>query len=328
MNKEKYDNEATQFQSSQSENTEYLSTPSQSTTASSSATTSNVANKKTQAKKGKTSLKRAAVGFGAGLAFGGAYAAVSGMNADDAGVSAEDDDNSNQSADHELIDGQIAVADNVSDDMSFGEAFAAARAEVGPGGVFEWHGQIYGTYTAEEWNAMTPEEQAEFQSHFGWEEHTASADAVQPETVQADEIEVVTVEHVEHPEAHEMAMHEMDANAHVDMDVAEGHVDMVSADANPEIEVLGVYHNEETGQNVGHIVIDGKDALVIDVDGDMEFDVLAVDHNGNCVVDHDEVFDIHGQGLGVNDLLAHQSNDDMMADGTFPHDSTDGLYEI
>ena len=52
----------------------------------------------------------------------------------------------------------------VGDDMSFEEAFAEARAEVGPGGVFVWHGGVYSTFYAEEWNAMTPDQQQEFAS--------------------------------------------------------------------------------------------------------------------------------------------------------------------
>ena len=34
--------------------------------------------------------------------------------------------------------------------LSFRQAFDAARAELGPGGVFRWHGNIYNTYTADE----------------------------------------------------------------------------------------------------------------------------------------------------------------------------------
>lgn len=44
------------------------------------------------------------------------------------------------------------------EDMSFGEAFAAAREDLGPGETFEWHGNVYSTYTAEEWNAAHPSE--------------------------------------------------------------------------------------------------------------------------------------------------------------------------
>ena len=41
-------------------------------------------------------------------------------------------------------------ADPGYDEMSFGEAFAAARAELGPGEVFEWRGALFSTYYAEE----------------------------------------------------------------------------------------------------------------------------------------------------------------------------------
>ncbi len=51
---------------------------------------------------------------------------------------------------------------HVGNDLSFGDAFAAARAEVGPGGVFAWHGGVYNTYTAEEWAAMSPTEHDAF----------------------------------------------------------------------------------------------------------------------------------------------------------------------
>ena len=38
----------------------------------------------------------------------------------------------------------------VDDEMSFGEAFRTARAQVGSEGVFEWRGNYYSTYTKEE----------------------------------------------------------------------------------------------------------------------------------------------------------------------------------
>ncbi len=41
-------------------------------------------------------------------------------------------------------------AHNVDDTMSFDEAFASARKEVGAGGIFEWKGQVYGTFLANE----------------------------------------------------------------------------------------------------------------------------------------------------------------------------------
>ena len=58
-------------------------------------------------------------------------------------------------------DGALPVADSVNDSMSFSEAFSAARAEVGPGGVFEWRGNVYNTYYADEWNNMSEEDKSE-----------------------------------------------------------------------------------------------------------------------------------------------------------------------
>lgn len=55
----------------------------------------------------------------------------------------------------------IKVAE-VSDNMSFKDAFNAARDQVGAGGVFRWHGGIYNTYTAEEWNSMSDAEKSDF----------------------------------------------------------------------------------------------------------------------------------------------------------------------
>lgn len=57
---------------------------------------------------------------------------------------------------------KVSVAHDVTDDMSFNEAFAAARAEVGAGGVFEWRGNVYGTYYADEWNEMSDDEKEAF----------------------------------------------------------------------------------------------------------------------------------------------------------------------
>lgn len=50
----------------------------------------------------------------------------------------------------------------VDQNLSFGQAFEAARDAVGPGGVFHWHGGIYNTYRLEEWNAMSDGERAQF----------------------------------------------------------------------------------------------------------------------------------------------------------------------
>ena len=43
-----------------------------------------------------------------------------------------------------------------NDELSFKAAFDAARAELGPGGVFTWHGNVYNTYTADDSRRQVP----------------------------------------------------------------------------------------------------------------------------------------------------------------------------
>ncbi len=62
---------------------------------------------------------------------------------------------------HYMLDNGLMVAE-VDQSMSFNEAFAAAREEVGPGGAFVWHGNVYATYHEDEWNSMSPSERNEF----------------------------------------------------------------------------------------------------------------------------------------------------------------------
>lgn len=54
-------------------------------------------------------------------------------------------------------------ADEVNDNMAFKEAFETAREQIdGGGGVFEWRGNIYNTYSEDEWNTMSEEDKNEY----------------------------------------------------------------------------------------------------------------------------------------------------------------------
>jgi hypothetical protein len=58
---------------------------------------------------------------------------------------------------------QITAQDcGITSNMTFGQAFAHARAELGRGAVFAWHGKLYNTFFKEEWLAMSIEERQEF----------------------------------------------------------------------------------------------------------------------------------------------------------------------
>ena len=175
---------------------------------------------------------------------------------------------------HTLENG-LKVA-SVSDDLSFGEAFQQARAEVGPGGVFHWHGGIYNTYSADEWNAMSVDQKHDF------------AEQVQPE-VRPDELStptdadthVVVVHHVyEHapaPEVHQAADTSADVQV-VDQQTAQ------SSDQDADVHIVGY------GEVDGHVAVgldtnnDGQaDVAIIDVDdsGNLSDPDVIVDNNGN-----------------------------------------------
>ena len=57
---------------------------------------------------------------------------------------------------------KIDVAGKVTDTMSFEQAFAAARNEVGVEGLFRWHGRWYNTFEKEEWSSLSLEQRQDF----------------------------------------------------------------------------------------------------------------------------------------------------------------------
>lgn len=329
MSNTNYDDECTQFintETNPQESKPAVDNSQPNSTIQSSGNGESTANEQTpnSKKSGKISLKRVAGGFGFGVVVGAASGTFSAygrsVTPESAVQESEESETPDDSVRPEWADDQVSIATEVNDDMSFSEAFATARAEVGAGGVFEWHGQVYGTYTAEEWNAMTLAERAEFENHFNWNHiSTSPAHSDMAHAGNTDEIEIVNVEHSEDANVHEVAMHEENV-----VDAQDVAIDAVE----PEIEILGVVHDSETGANIGGLAVDGQEVIVIDVNGDMEFDYMASDLNGNGQIDEGEVADIHGQGFGVNDLGGFSSPEGLLANDDITDATTDGLYEV
>lgn len=312
------DNEATQYRGVDNEATQFVGSRSAAQPAAGAPAANNA-----QCKPSRGWGKRAAVGAGTGVLIGGVATVLMGMDSPDDGNKPEQDPtkkpespNHKEELSHpEWVDDNIQVATTVNDDMSFNEAFAAARAELGPGGCFEWHGQVYATYNAEEWNGMTAQERAQFEDHFSWNhidatnsdvaqhtphsaqpashaQSTAHTETVQAQVVDSgdDDIEVVSVDNPGHGNVAQ--------TPHQPQEPQQTSAEISSQD----VEILGVEHDPETGANVGQMMVDGHQVVLIDVDNDMEFDFMAMDANGNGTVDDGEIVDIQGQGLTVNDL--------------------------
>lgn len=257
----------------------------------------------------KGGWKKVAIGTVTGSVFGAATTVFTSATTATASSDGEDKiDGPDHPADepvnqHPLVDDSITIADSVDDQMSFSQAFAAARAEVGPGGVFEWHGQLYGTYTAEEWDGMTSEERAEYNDHFAWSSHTGSTDYTadaSAATPSPDEVPVVDHETPSHS-----PLAEEPGQAQEGQPIGEVTPDdevAVVGHTETEVQVLGVVHDADTDMNIGAMTVDGQEVVLIDVDNDQVFDVMAADLNGDGEFQENEMADISGQQLTVEDL--------------------------
>ena len=126
------------------------------------------ANEEATNKKKKKGLKTAGIAGAAGVV-GAAIGVLTPVNVFPVASEIEGEDISNgietepaPSSSAHLQGHDMEVATSVNDSMNFSQAFAAARHEVGPGGLFVWHGHTYGTYYANEWEAMSPEEHDQY----------------------------------------------------------------------------------------------------------------------------------------------------------------------
>lgn len=185
-----------------------------------------------------------------------------------------------------FTDGQLTCATGNYDNMSFAQAFAAVREEFGPGAVFQWHGGLYGSYTAEEWNNMTPEQHADYANHVNWNAVEAPA---QQSAHHTEQQYAQTNNQPEHHQQHEQQ--------HVPSNGAQHQQEVVE----PELEILDVYTDED-GANFVTVAVDGEVASLIDVDGDQKFDYLAHDANGNGQIEENEIADISEMDMTMGDL--------------------------
>lgn len=240
----------------------------------------------------KSEWKKVTIGGVTGILMGaaGMYAA----NAFGAGNSENSASAPGEAQGHETENG-LKVAE-VDDSLSFGEAFAAARNAVGPGGVFHWRGNIYNTFTENEWDNMTPQEHAQF------------AQQVQPE-VRPEEMHTHHESHHDtaqhHRDSHKETGHKVEDNPKKDEPEKPKVTEHKEDDDEPEVHYLGVEQRQtEDGQviNVGHMTVDDDDVALVDVDNDLVFDVAISDSNHNNEIEDNEVRDISRAHLSVTDF--------------------------
>ena len=181
----------------------------------------------------------------------------------------------------------------VSKDQSFGEAFSQARAEVGPGGVFHWHGGIYNTYTEAEWNSMTIGQKQDF------------AQLVKPE-ISVNEISAPTDANPHIVVEHHVYHHEVNSSRN------DEHQTPDSADDVQAVDPQSAYNFEQDDDVhiVGYANFDGHIAVGYDTDGDGKADVAIIDvDDSHDLSEADLIFDNQGHAASVGEVLNEQNSD-------------------
>jgi hypothetical protein len=188
--------------------------------------------------------------------------------------------------------------------MSFDEAFAAARAEVGAGGAFEWRGGLYGTYYAEEWEAMSDAEKDEFGDKFEFTlaEETEDVDEQNLTPLDTPLNELLTEDETTDTTENEI-LEEVDSEDGVlteDLGSEDGSEPAVEVDVDNVYNVTDAYGNESSYVEA---TVGGEEVQLVDVDGDGNVDVLVYDENNDGTISEAEHIDISQEGLQVDGFV-------------------------
>jgi len=230
------------------------------------------------------------------------------------------------------------VATEISDDMSFNDAFATARHEVGPGGVFTWHGKLYNTYYENEWNSMDDGDRVQFSqsiNHSGldhnnihpsrvdYSEHFGDIGSASEEFFLRDEVvelengqtvhvgyfqsgnEIIVKLDVDNDGTYDFIADQdsgqlIGLNGNADVDLSQ-----YMADAQMEVTPVTSEYIDIEGHNaLVTTMSDGSQQALVDIDGDGTFDInMTIDTNGNMTVQDMEGNLISQESINLDDAL-------------------------
>lgn len=254
----------------------------------------------------KPMWKEIAIGGTTGILLAGAGIALTAFTTP--GNIDSTDDNSADNADETASAESASTAAGLYDDMSFADAFAAARSEMGPGGVFTWHGNSYGTYLKSEWDAMTEGQRESFaENAVGTSSNNADHHDVTPgedvanHDIPDNKTEAQTTSQSQEGElaqneGGETIVTEPTVNAGAEPFPVDSEIEFVSIE---QVELM----DDGTLSNVGTAIVNGQEVLLIDVNGDGDtFDLMAADFNGNGQLEDNEIVDISDQNISVGNF--------------------------
>ena len=191
--------------------------------------------------------------------------------------------------------GNVKVAE-VSDDMSFDEAFASARKQVGAGGVFEWRGKLYGTYYKNEWDNMSQADKDQYAANvFG----TPQAKVHQTNTQDQPQQDVA-----EDTDA------EQNTNVQKVSDQTDNQQDMAEAGSGEggRYNIQQVYGATIVTDDDGNPMtmvgakVNGHNAILCDINQDDKIDSMAIDANDDDQITEDEIIPVPQGSVLVSEL--------------------------
>lgn len=184
------------------------------------------------------------------------------------------------------------IATAAHDSMSFDEAFAVAREELGPGGVFDWQGQVYGTWYKEEWDAMGNDDR---EAYWASIEHEAAS----------------------YHEAQSPAANE-DHSIWDSLVLDSGNVTATSADDLPDAVVAEALPDAALGSAPEPVIIP------LDLDGDDVFEAIGMDENHDGKIEVVLTDTNHNQ---VPDMMMLDTNNDGILDASMFDSNEDGTFD-
>lgn len=199
---------------------------------------------------------------------------------------------------------------HVDDSMSFSDVFAAAREQVGAGGVFEWHGKVYGTYYENEWNNMSQEERAEWQSNIDYadvmDKPTETTAHTQTTTHSATHIETASATTAT-AQATEVTADDPNS-VPSDASYIDDSAPAPSSDFESENEVhvvgIAIQDNGHGGMaTIAGLQSGEETAIVVDVDTDGTIDIIGIDENQNSQFEQNEWHDASEAHLSTEQIV-------------------------
>ena len=92
-----------------------------------------------------------------------------------------------------------------------------------------------------------------------------------------------------------------------------------------EVEILGVHHDDDSGATYANLAVGGHDAVLVDLDDNNTFDVLAIDVNDDNQITENEVIDVSQQNITLQSLGVSRVVDDSQGVVAASDDSADGI---